>query len=813
MLLARLLRNRTLQYSSLGLSAVVATIIMLFVGTSALTLSEDQEAELLLGAFDHSIQDRIAFGDKFDVGTIEEIRRAATDAGAQKVGLQLTSYSIRPDTLAFSFFGGTTKIVTYFENLDDDRVALPGAFNMATGLPPTTAGEVALSSELAREIGYPDEISAFGGLIKLRVTGTLNPVYGRDSWRIVAAPGTWQLLPADRILEGHRQAEGGLSVLWTGDVDIDALIAGVSRANLETLGTDSIYTAIIDRTYLGYSPPLSENLWVFVIPGLALVALTTLTMVNLSRRRLVAMRRNLFSVGIDDYSTFSAILSSLILAVTAAILVGATFGSFGAWLLRIFVLESLAKRPLSPTPSVIGLSRDFLIVGVISVVLFAWLRLRTPSGRRTRSTWLRFIASVSRFPWMFLRRSISLVAIAWSIPSLVRLTDLDQMNRAVAPFLLGTLLLVPDLLRLSLRTLSPRSPVTLIARRLVESDWIRYSGAVVALACVITIPTVSVTLYATQFRLEETRNVATVPINQLWVNGASLGGVAPVDRAVAALKGVPDLNEPIRFGMAEAYFVQGTDGGAKALWVFDQISDVETLFGDAWTHAATQTLGAKGVVTWAGAGPQIGLESEMLSPEHFGSIETGIFGAAGVILGSTAQELGIPYESQSNAVYTDVTDETRDVAISTMVANGISARAIEYHTPPPPLEFPPIWGIISTGLISGGFILIWLTLRSQASHLRGYASRLLAIGIDLRTSLRVFGVQSFCILLIGTFSGFGCGLAAIAIFANVAFNGELSIVIPWSYIGLVFASALAATVLAATFSLRALRPDSVNLDE
>lgn len=813
-LTGKLASAASLRKGGAGVAAIVAAFVLLVISVSAFTLNGPQAAERSLGAFDFTGADSIALADELDPGVLGGVRHAAELAGATEVGLRIASSTVAVDGLAGQFSTGATRFVRYLEPQQDPDVALPDTAAPHTGRPAVRPDEVAISDALARELGQPSTISVFAGLKTLQVTGVYTPKFASDAWQILAGPGLWSSLPVDAIRTGFPQADGLLEVFWNGPSDPADVVSAVTAANPATVGVDSMITGLVTRADLmvGNRPLTQRAPLVFVLPGLVMTGLATVLLVNRSRRRLIGVRQRLGDTGADDRLVMVAILGSTGLVVTLSVAAGAVLGVVVGWAVRMALLPHVLTQPMSAFPRLGPLVLGLWLVAVLAALAAIALRVRALRPDRSIKPDDR------RFPWAALRRAAAFVAAAWSAQPLLSASDLESVSRAALPMVTAVLLIVPDAFRLVVRAIPTDRSEWLSARRLIEADRARYSGAVVALAFSLAVPTILATLYATQWRAEDERNVSTVPAGQIHVSTGYLLEAEKVLSVVDELEAATDLPNPVMIGYPESVYLRSPNRfGAFGLWVVGDAKQLETVLGQTWTQQAADVLNAGGIVSWAGASPPLvddARGAELPSgPTTTLEVDPAIASSAGgAILAETARALGIPVLADQLAVYTGVTNEARQEALAAVEAAGFTSKAIQYHTEPTPTQFPSIWGVALSGLLLAMFSILWLVLHGQARHLREYAARLLAVGLDQRWSRRVLAVASLTVGAMGVVTGMLTGVAVIGVFARYATRGWYTLVIPYQYVALVVGAVVLFTALSIHLGLRSLQVQALRTD-
>lgn len=798
----------------LAICACVLTLV--FVCLNAFSLSGTQQADRDLGTHDHAFSDSAPFGDEMPRSYLDGLRAAVSEAGAEDPATQIFSFDVVPDALPEQFNTGVRKTVTYSEqpNLSAE---FPGSYQLESGEWPRHPGEVVLSASLADELGDPGAIEVFSGAASLAVTGAVLPTYGEDSWRIIGADGTWTSLPAKQILQGFPAAGGSVRIFWSAHPAPWEVARAVHAATVNGQRPAQLMTGHLSRADIisaGGDRPLTERMpLVLTYPSVLLTALIGLLIVNLNRSRLVEYHRRLTGVGMRARPLRWAMTVSLAVDGALAGVAGCVVGLLLGVLARVAVLPGVITQPLSPMPSPWVAVGRMLAVAIAAIVLASLVRLRT---RHRLVDGAQRVAGA--IPWPLIRRGAAVLAIAWGLPMASRAADLDGLAQGAAWLLVGLLLMAPDLLRGLTRLLPLSRAIPLTARRLMEHDRARYAVAVTALATCIGLPTAVATFVATETRTETAKNVSQVPDGQVVVDVADSN---PTTAAAVRdlVTSVPGVANPVRvstiFSTTKTIrFARDGEHGAFGIWVVASSDDLEAILGGPLAGSARKALETGGVVDWSGATgtQQISIQAngeaprltESLPTAHIKVNESSEFAAAGAMLETTADALELPSQP-SKFVFTGLEDDTIRTAVNIVTAAGYAARYVAFHVTPPPTKPTSEWYAAAGGLTLAGFLVLWFVLRGQARHLREYAARLLALGLQTGWSAKVLLLQAALTVVAGLLLGLAAGAVPVALFATTAFDGII-LDIPATYVAVTVVTSLSAAALGSVTSLWALRP-------
>lgn len=209
-----------------GAPTAIAVLVVLGAYQVAVSsaLSADQRALVVFGSQDAKFgQVRVPLGDRMSSAELAGMTAAAQQGGAASPAAILKVLGLAIDEVPEQFTS-SKKAVQY---LQADRSVLettyPGVYELRDGTWPARPGEVAISPELADQLAGATTIHLGAGAFALQVVGVVANRYVTDSWTMMAAPQTWESIPASRLERGDRTAEGLVEVSWTGTADPRAI--------------------------------------------------------------------------------------------------------------------------------------------------------------------------------------------------------------------------------------------------------------------------------------------------------------------------------------------------------------------------------------------------------------------------------------------------------------------------------------------------------------------------------------------------------------------------------------------------------------
>ncbi|TWP53730.1 hypothetical protein FKR81_02945 [Lentzea tibetensis] len=326
----RLMRNRTLTWSSAIMFVTAAVLVGLFIAVQAFALTQEQVAERDLGRFDAKID--LSAEASPDLASVR-------GAGGRDVAVSLSSLDIRPSVV-------DAPVTSYVET-DWTAEPFPVRYSLVSGRWPEQPGEVVLNRKGGDTLAVPSAT--------LRVVGVVHDRY--SGWNtILAAPGTWAGFSAAGVSATR-------SVYWNGPADAGAALGGpvVTRQGHQP-------RSWVERYPLAYR-----------IPALALPLLSVLAIFGLTlawSRRTATL---LHSIGVRQTYAVGV-------AATAWTMIWTVLGSLAGVGIGMVVRPILARdrdEPLSPLPGLLAPVSQILLVTLVACALY----FRTGPRSRTAGSW------------------------------------------------------------------------------------------------------------------------------------------------------------------------------------------------------------------------------------------------------------------------------------------------------------------------------------------------------------------------------------------------------------------------------------------
>ncbi|MBF4575189.1 hypothetical protein [Frondihabitans sp. VKM Ac-2883] len=208
----------------------------------------------------------------------------------------------------------------------------------------------------------------------------------------------------------------------------------------------------------------------------------------------------------------------------------------------------------------------------------------------------------------------------------------------------------------------------------------------------------------------------------------------------------------------------------------DTASDITKIIPRGLPSTAETVLATGGVLDFSGSAAQQsfsvyangGLRSK--TTPKLNTLDVGVSRAvstqfSGAVTTKTAQQLGLPISSPSKFIYTDVSSATIQKAVAAAVAGGYDSDFVHYFVAPPAPVLPAATYVFFVGLLLGAFLVLYLVIDDQGKRLRGYNTRLVAIGLNRRWSRSILTIQTLVVAL-GIVAGLIAGRLGIFVISS-----------------------------------------------
>lgn len=784
-LTGRWIASHGVRRSAVLLTVTFALLGSTFVSVSAFTLSGTQEADRQLGRYQQSTFTNVNPGDlSEDFLSRGESRLGQVISGAHIV---ITSPQLTPDSYSKAFVKASIPTVSFIEDRSLQK-AFPDRYILSSGEWPKSASDVAISSHLAAALGHPQQFPVMSGSATFHVVGVINDSFAKKGDLIIAGPGTWEAIPRPAAARSYQPVQAQVSVYW-GASGSPSTVGRVLQSVLPALPqdhgdrTDELATNHVTRDQIASAPVAgfgSDSIVVSYLPLLLVVLLASALVVRQTRADNLANADRLVTLGVRRGATRLSQVTALVSASSAGIAVGVLIGWLVGFALRAGVLPHYANQPLSPFPEV-----DPTSVAIAAVALLV-IGGGTLWPQRSRSAaWLSSApVRLAAVPFPMIRRCVAVLALIVAL-TFDRHSESDTV-RASYLAIVAVLLVVADVVRVALVLLPRGNARTFVTRRLMTSDRSRQAMAAAVIACCIAVPVCAATQIASQRVSRAAGTYSLVPPHQLWVqSGVGIEGVAEVGKIVSAVPNVGPaiairglsaqerLHNPAS-DYAHFLFTPGSGNFNSYTLVLTTAHDLARILGKQLPAGAETTLNAGGVLDFTGTtgNQQFVVDSDggkrRVVPVSLPTLHVQLSSQfsqqyAGVILLSTAEELKLPVGDPTKYIFSDVTVSTIGEAVRASVEAGFDSRFVQYNVRPPPPDIPTSWYIFLSALALGGFAVLMVVIRGQAVRLRGYSSRLLAVGLTPRWLLSVLSIEVAVILGIGLATGVAAGIIGIVI--------------------------------------------------
>lgn len=558
----------------------------------------------------------------------------------------------------------------------------------------------------------------------------------------------------------------------------------------------------------------SDRFVVSYLP-LALVALLVAAFAAASTR--AAQRgdaERLVAIGLRR-STVSATQTIAIAAAAAVATAGGlALGWAIAAALRAGVLYRLANQPLSPIPAPPTALLAIAATTVVAIAIAtAWPGRLSP--RRASP------AAGASSPLAWARRVVVGVAVIAAYRAGGGIYSVAASYLAITAVLLAA----PDVLALAVRALPRTRPRAMVTAAMMRADLRRQAVALVVVGACIAVPVCAGTQLVSRAASDNTFGFAGVPAGQLWVQGRGQDPAQDVDGVASVVASTPGIDAPVVIEnpqspgtyadpdyLSASFTTTPLTGSASfTIMVIDSADQLRTLLGPALPTSAEKTLAGGGVIdftrtrgdqsfTIAGAAATNQRTTATLPTARFrpGKVWRGTYG--GVVLRSTARSIGLPLGGQKSYYFTGVTQPQTTAAVAAAVAAGYDAAFVQYHVEPFPQRVPAAAYVFLAALVLGAFGVLLLIVGSQATRLRAYSARLVAIGLTPRWTRGILTTQAALTVGIGLAAGTIAGLLGIMITAD----HYARLVIPTTPITITVIATVAAAALATRLAARRL---------
>lgn len=472
--------------------------------------------------------------------------------------------------------------------------------------------------------------------------------------------------------------------------------------------------------------------------------------------------------------------------------------------MRLTLLPKVLEQPVGPIRDLSSIALVGLVASLVVVpVMFGPLLVRRSGDSRLRAVF-------DSVPWSLLRWLAVAVLLVRALASTASQgSDADSAGQVIAQLVAATLLVVPDVIRLMVGALSTNSARGLLVKRFMQADRARFAIMGFLVAVSIAAPTAASTFVATSTRTEAAANLSQVPSGQLWVDMSEGKPAVRASRVVKREFG----SRPVSVGATNAFTEGNLDSvGSVQMGIktVDTSDDLELLLGSALTPHQADVLSSGGVLLISGSTENrtVQVQSGTADPEElpvqFENVEgvaeelQGV--SAGFILTSAAHDLDLTV-TPSLDIYGGLSDDEIRDAVAQVRQGGRDTHSLQYHVIPQPTKPTREWYTALVGLLSVAALVLGALMAGHASHLREYGGRLVTLGLRRRWTVTVGLFEFGVIALTAGLAALAASVSAIAILATTT-QERLILDIPWGFISVGIASALAVCLAVLTLALR-----------
>ncbi|WP_345526369.1 FtsX-like permease family protein [Nocardioides endophyticus] len=785
-------------------TVVVASLVTLFILQSSFTLNGKQVAERDLGRFSYSVSLPLNGSPQSRTATIGRAVQAATEAGAEGVEAELTSFDLSPS------LPGTPR--STYQERDWTAAPYPERFVLVDGRWPSRPGEVAVSNEIARRV--PGEqlsrMPLLSGLAKVDVVGIVEDRYATRAGRILAAPGTFDSFDLD-VISTRFEALDLRGSLWWSTGGTEKVLAAVESVVPETAAEE-----VKERTrILGTVRPDFASAYPlgWKIPSLALPLLSALVVFGAAAYRLQRTMSTLRSIGLRRRQVTTAVATTAVVLVISAAIVGGAVGATLGLALRP-VLTRFMTAPLAPYPDLVSTLALLLAMSLLGCAVgVVWVHASQQQINNRHAAATRRVSLPSAGSRASARRVAAGLVAGFAIMSQgLPLGDVSAAMTWIATLTIGLFLLTPDLLNLCLRFVSTTHLRGLLAHRHLVENRGRSVVSILVVAAAWGFPLAFATVLATMIQTDEADRVAQAGVDQVRIlsEGAQTPPTETVELVARALG--PDVDRPVIVSELETSEdhvgvpVLGV-GGVAAV---DSPDDLERLNGHELTRSQVAVLNNGGLLyrgsahgdvlelSFASGSPIAQLPAAPVDLDPVWEVST-----VGYVLKATATDLDLPVV-ESDVVFTSVSASSRADVERALDASGLDPYFVKVFHAPDPVRAPPIFylALVALSLMVVGVSM--LVVRAHAASLRRLLGSLVAVGVPASWTRQVV------LLELGIITTVAASLA-IVIAGPISATAlsrlpGFDFTIPWDWLLVIIGSCLVACLAGGWLATTRLRP-------
>lgn len=799
-------------------------LLAMFVALKTLTLSGGQVVERDLGRFGASVGYGTIVVPPGDDGVVENLRRAAANAGATDAMVLLSAADVQLSTRE-----GDPREVTLLEAAWVSR-PFPDRYVLLGGRWPQRPGEIVVTDTQDISAVPGARLSALGGDVRLSVVGVADDRFARTS-SLLAAPGTWGALrPA--LAERFPLLRAQPVLFWSGSSESAALaaFAAVATARGADAGPGAVQASLSTRDELATTRTES---WIsripagYTAPSIFLPIGAVLLAFGLSNRRFGRSLHVLESLGIPR----SLGVTSLSLAAGAWCLLAACLGAVGGIGVGLAVRSLVSHYRGLPAGPVTDLEGPLLrLMGAVGVgVTFAGLLLVAGARAAHNARPAPTDRPERQGRWHAARHMLAAVVFCATVILAIELDSPADAMIVAAVLTVGLLLLIPEWVDLLLQTLPEWGPRTRLSRRQLMADRQRAGAAVALLALMIGGSVGYLTLLDTMVRtVDEQRYPDVLPGQMIIADRASL--LLPPPQQVLEVVERSDLTDgkprlDLRYlheldRSGNARRTASLEGTIESILAVDSVDQVEQMLARPLTPSQAEVLRSGGMLVWpdgrsvsgnSSSAQQLVVTSEdkVIRPPIEVPAATVTpddvawrVGTSGLLLTPTAQRLNLPMTTGA-VMYTGLSASQGRALQDTVARAGLDARTIQLYQAPPPAVPPAALLATAAGLVILVIAASLVATHGQGRTLRGYLGRLISIGLPIQWARHVLLYQQVLIVGLATLIGLLIAIPPVMI-AVLRIRGFV-LSVPWSQTLILLASIYAATGLAALHASHKLR--------